>query len=252
MPLMHYRHMPEFAAEFTAVLSRFGAIPTLVEWGEMYARMHAGRCVWDAQFVGSHGVQRCLNIGGAPYLFEFALKQKFPQIDLTTVDLHPERFPNAAQALGTRIIPGNIETDELNIDERFDMIVFTEIFEHLHIDILGTMKRVRKLLADGGRIYLTMPNGMGWASWRLHLLRGRTGPPLVEEWSKLSRLGHMGHVRLYSLLEVAEVLRHCGFIIQETRFRSLRRRHRNLRDVLQWLHPALGDEVIVLAAAGKT
>ncbi|MGH8143022.1 MAG: class I SAM-dependent methyltransferase [Steroidobacteraceae bacterium] len=247
MQLMQYRHMPELAEEFVAVLPRFGAAPALLDWAKSYARMHAGRCLWDAQFVGSYPVKRCLNVGGAPYMFEFALRRQFPRIDLTTIDLHPERFPNAGDVLGVRILSADIESVAPTVAEKFDMIVFTEIFEHLRMDILTTMRRVRELLNDSGRLYLSMPNGMGWSSWRLHLLRGRSGPPMVEEWSKLSRLGHMGHVRLYSLREATEVLVHCGFTIEQGGFRAVRRRHRNLRELLQWVWPALADEVIIVS-----
>lgn len=232
------------------MLSRFGASRQLQDWAQYYAGVHAGRCVWDAQFVGRSSVKRCLNIGGAPYLFEYALRKQFPQIELTSLDIHPERFPNAAQVLGMRIVACNIETDAPVLNEKFDMIVFTEMFEHLRIDILATMKRIRALMAQGGRLYLTTPNGMGWTAWQLFMRRGRTGPPPVEEWSKLSRLGHMGHVRLYSMLEAVEVLDHCGFVIQESGYRSLRPRHRGLRDVLLRLRPALGDELVVVAGAG--
>lgn len=249
MSLAEYCHAPDFAAEFNAVLPRFGANRALEDWAKNYAGMHAGRCLWDAEFVGRRPIRRCLNIGGAPYLFEYAIRKQFPDVELTSLDIHPERFPNAAQILGMRIVSCNIETDAPALTEKFDMIVFTEMFEHLRIDILGTMRRIRELLAEDGRLYLTTPNGWGWTAWRILYLRGRTGPYPVEEWSKLSRLGHMGHVRLYSLLELAEVLAHCGFTIQASGYRSLRRRHRGLRDVVMRVRPSSGDEILVVAAA---
>lgn len=246
--LAQYRHSPELAEEFKAVLAGFGATRELQEWANNYARMHAGRCLWDARFVGQRPIKSCLNIGGAPYVFEYIIRKQFPHIQVTSLDIHPERFPNASSVLATRVISCNIETTVPALDEKFDMIVFTEMFEHLRIDILGTVKRIRELLEDGGQLYLTTPNGWGWTAWRLLYLRGRTGPYPVEEWSKLSRLGHMGHVRLYSLLELAEVLRHCGFSIQESGYRSLRR-HRGLRDVLMRVRPSCADEILVVAAA---
>jgi SAM-dependent methyltransferase len=247
MAVLAYRQLPDFAAEFAAILPSFGASPDLTAWAAGYAKLHAGRCHCDAQFIGRRAAKRCLNVGGAPYLFEFALKKHFPEIDLTTVDLAPERFPAAASVIGMRTVRANIETETPEIDGTFDVVVFTEIFEHLRIDILGTMARIRDLLADDGVLYLTTPNGLSLDAWRRSLLRGRTGPSLVDEWSKLTRLGHMGHVREYSATEVEEVLQYCGFVIEDRQFRIQGTPPRPKRDLLLKLRPALADEVVIVA-----
>jgi SAM-dependent methyltransferase len=251
MAVATYRHQPEFAAEFAAILPSFGASPDLTEWAGGYARLHAGRCHWDAQFVGRRSPKRCLNIGGAPYLFEFALKKDFSEIDLTSVDLAPERFPNAASMIGMRTVRANIEIEAPAIEGKFDSVVFTEIFEHLRIDILGTMARVCDLLADDGILYLTTPNGLSLDAWRTRILHGRTGPPLVPEWSKLTRLGHMGHVREYTATEVEEVLVHCGFTIEDRQFRVQRTIARPKRDFILKMRPAFADEILIVAREKK-
>jgi SAM-dependent methyltransferase len=251
MAVAAYHHQPEFAAEFAAILPGFGASPDLTEWAAGYARLHAGRCHWDAHFVGTRSPKRCLNIGGAPYLFECALKKQFPAIDQTSVDLAPERFPNAAAMIGMQTVRADIEIAAPQVAGKFDFIVFTEIFEHLRIDILATMARVRDLLADNGRLYLTTPNGLSLDAWRTRLVRDRTGPALVDEWSKLTRLGHMGHVREYSATEVEEVLRHCGFAIEERQYRVQRTTPRPRRDLLLKLRPALAEEILIVARRGE-
>ena len=163
------------------------------------------------------------------------------------MDLAPERFPNAAALIGMQTVRANIETEAPGIAGKFDRVVFTEIFEHFRIDILGTMARVRYLLADTGQLYLTTPNGLSLDAWRRSWMRRRTGPGLVDEWSKLSRLGHMGHVREYSATEVEEVLLHCGFSIEERQFRVQRTVARPKRDLLLKMRPAFADEIVVVA-----
>ena len=251
MAVLAYRQLPKFAAEFTAILPSFGASPDHTAWAAGYAELHAGRCHWDAHFVGRRSPKRCLNVGGAPYLFEFALKKQFSDIDVASVDLAPERFPNAAVTVGMRTVRTNIEAGAPDIADKFDLVVFAEIFEHLRIDILGTMARIRDLLADDGLLYLTTPNGLSFDAWRRSLLRGRTGPSLVDEWSKLSRLGHMGHVREYSATEVEEVLRHCGFVIEDRQFRVQRTTPRPKRDFLLKLRPSFADEIVIVARRAK-
>ncbi|MEJ0048615.1 MAG: methyltransferase domain-containing protein [Rhodospirillales bacterium] len=121
-----------------------------------------------------------------------------------------------------QIARADIEIEDREIEGKFDFVVFTEIFEHLRIDIPGTMARVRDLLTDDGTLYLTTPNGLSLDAWRTRILRDRTGPPLPEEWSKLARLGHMGHVREYSATELEELLRYCGFAIEKRQYRVQR------------------------------
>ena len=153
--------------------------------------------------------------------------------------------------IGIRTVRANIETEAPDFAGKFDFVVFTEIFEHLRIDILGTVARVRELLADDGRLYLTTPNGLSLDAWRRSMLRGRTGPSLVDEWSKLSRLGHMGHVREYSATEVEEVLIHCGFSIEQRQFRVQSMVARPKRDLLLKLRSALADEIVIVARKQK-
>lgn len=255
MGLLEFKKTPELAPEFLheylAALAQFGANETLTTWAEGYAEYHAGRCYWDARFIGSRCQGKCLNIGGAPYIFEFAIKKLFPHIDVTTIDLDPARFPNVESVIGIRVLQGDIESDTLPTQERFDFIVLTEVFEHLRINLLDTMSRIRDLLTEGGRLYLTMPNGLGYSAWRNHLLRGRTGPSPVVQWVKLKRLGHMGHVREYSLTEISEVLLHCGFTIDESHFRVRRVKPWPVRDLLLKFRSAFADEVLLLASRAQ-
>lgn len=247
MTVLQYPRAPQFEAEFLAALPSFGADREMTQWAANYAGFHAGRCYWDAHFLSERGVNRCLNIGGAPYLFEFALRKARPEVQLTTIDLEPGRFPNAGSIVGMRVIRGNIEVNEpLPLSEAFDVVVFAEIFEHLRINVLATMSRVRDLLTPQGHLYLTMPNGLSLNAWRKRLLRGRTGPPPVDEWSKLKQLGHMGHVREYSLSEITEVLGESNFAIEETHFR-VAYSDWPMRNILLRFWPQFAEEIVILA-----
>lgn len=243
-----YRRAPALAAAYRDQLPGFGAAPGLRDWAAGYAADHAGRCLWDARFLLRHGrTGRLLNIGGAPYLFEFALKHENPAAEIVSVDLDPERFPHVEAALGIRVVAGNIESGGWEAGGLFDCIVLAEVFEHLRIDLLGTLAGIRNHLSRDGLLYLTTPNGL--SLWALcgRFMRGRTGPPLVSEWEKLRRIGHMGHVREYSALEVTETLASCGFVIEKSMFRAPKGDKWPLRDLLVPLRPSLAEEVVVLA-----
>lgn len=241
-----WRPATGLAAEFVQLLPSFEADKGLADWAADYAHGHAGRCQWDARFLTTHyPSQRYLNIGGAPFLFEFALRRENPAADITSIDLDPSRFPGAEEALGIRIVGADIESPKANIAGAFDCIVFAEILEHLRIDILGTLARIRDVLAPGGVLYVTTPNGLGFEPIRRHYLRGRTGPSVVGEWGKLVRLGHMGHVREYSAREVKEVLEHAGFRVESCRFREGIGGRWPLRDLLLKLRPSLASELVL-------
>ena len=197
------------AAAYLDVLPRLGAAG-LEPWAAAYARVHAARIAWDIDYLNrTQRPVRCLNVGGAPYLFELLMRQARPDLEITTLDLEPDRFPGVEPVLGVRLVGLDVETasaDALKALGRFDCIVLTEVFEHLRIDLLGTMSRLGALLTDDGVLYLSTPNGASLAAWRKAYLKGRTGPRPVDAWGRLQTLGHMGHVREYAMIEVQEVL----------------------------------------------
>jgi len=249
----------DIAADYLKLLPQLGLEQKLWPWAEDYARYHTGRLLWDVDFLTtSYQFSGCLNIGGAPFIFEYLMKQAHPEIDVVSVDLHPERFPNVEHILGIKVARLDVEQPCAVAAEmigRFQCVVFCEIFEHLRVDILKTMSFIRSLLGQQGFLYVTMPNGLGIAALLRNILGGRTGPDPIEEWSKLADLGHMGHVREYSYAELRNVLMHCGFRIERYLYRrkaggSGGLAHR-LRDqsqrLLTGLVPQLGNEIVAVA-----
>lgn len=250
MATQSYYPAPEVAELYIELLRRCRVDTALAHWAEQYATGHAGRCLWDARFLAKRFRSgHILNLGGAPYLFEMILRRESPNIEITTVDLEPSRFAGIEQLLGIRVIRGNIEDPEWRLNEKFDCIVFAEIFEHLRIDLLRTLKRVRDHLRPQGILYLTTPNGLSFWNIFMHFLQGRTGPSPIKEWGKLSSLGHMGHVREYSILEVKEVLVSCGFEVDELILRTAKDGEWPLREFLLSIRSAFAGEIVLVGRA---
>jgi hypothetical protein len=248
VPSHTWQDAPAVVADYLKLVSRFGMEETLRTWAEEYVRHHAGRCLWDAEFLTSnYQFINCINVGGAPFIFEYLIKQKLQHLDLLSLDIDPSRFPHVEDTLGITVVNIDIESPESSnssLLNRFQCIVFCEIFEHLRIDLLGTMYFLKTLLATDGFLYLTMPNGIGKLA--LHRwMRGRTGPDPVSEWIKLRDLGHMGHVREYSYAEAHDVLVHSGFHVEKYVYRNKRG---SLSDrVLTRAVPILSDEIVIVA-----
>lgn len=246
-----YYPAPEVAERYMRLLPRFGAEPIMARWAADYTAGHAGRCLWDARFLAKrYRTGRLLNIGGAPYLFEMILKEESPGLEIQTIDLDPGRFPGVDETLGIHTIVADIENPDWQLAEKFDCIVCAEVIEHMRIDLLGTVRRIRDHLAPQGILYLTTPNGLSFWNVFVHFLRGRTGPPPSREWEKLATLGHMGHVREYSILEIKEILQSCGITIDEMILRNAKEARWPLRDVLLRLRSEFAGEMVVIGRAG--
>ena len=56
-------------------------------------------------------------------------------------------------------------------DERFDLVVFADVLEHLY-DPVATLSAYRRHLAPGGEVHVSVPNVAVWST-RLGLLAGR-------------------------------------------------------------------------------
>ncbi|MBC01442.1 MAG: SAM-dependent methyltransferase [Rhodobacteraceae bacterium] len=88
-----------------------------------------------------------------------------------------------------RILEGYFETCEL--DERFDLIVMGFVLEHVD-DPVAVMRRYRKALAPGGRLFVAVPNAKSM-NRRLGLEMG-----LIDDIYDLNETDHLlGHQRNY-------------------------------------------------------
>jgi hypothetical protein len=247
VPSYAWHDAPTVSADYLELVSQFDMDEGLRFWAREYVRYHTGRCLWDVEFLTSnYQFSNCLNIGGAPYIFEYLLKGRLHEIDLVSIDINPSRFPSAHEVLGIEVINANIEVHKQPIDHlagRFQCVVFCELFEHLRIDLLSTISLLRTFIAKDGFLYLTMPNGIGMSALQ-RWMQGRTGPDPVNEWTKLRNLGHMGHVREYSYFEARDVLVHCGFRIEKYMYR---RKARDRGRALAAAIPILADEIVMIA-----
>jgi len=248
----------DVTADYLKLVPELGLDRKLWPWAENFARNHAGRLLWDVDFLTrNYEFSRCVNVGGAPFIFEYLMKKARPEMEVVSVDLNPDRFRHVDRVLGIKVAQLEVERPCSAAAERlgqFQCVVFCEIFEHLRIDLLKTMSFVRSLLSEDGFVYLTMPNGLGIDALSRIIRRGRTGPDPIKEWSKLDNLGHMGHVREYSYVELCDVLAHCGFRVQRHLYRR-KIEHYKLRDwsirMLTRFMPKLGNEIVVVARAAS-
>lgn len=120
----------------------------------------------------------------------------------------------SARARGVTVIRASV--DDAGLPFRagaFDVVVFSEVVEHL-VDPDLALAEVRRTLVPGGTLLLSTPNLAAWFN-RLLLLAGVQ--PLFSEVSRLGVFGRpgrevVGHLRLFTARALVEVLAFHGFV----------------------------------------
>ncbi len=105
------------------------------------------------------------------YLGYFCLKKK-NSTKVVGIDF-VENALKHARKLGIDARYGNVENGSLPIQdsERFDVIIVSEIIEHL-VDPLVVLEKLKKVLKKNGKIIISTPN-MAYFQYRFELLMGK-------------------------------------------------------------------------------
>jgi SAM-dependent methyltransferase len=150
-----------------------------------------------------------LEIGCVPGHLTIILSQM--GYKLTCVDIDPERFSELWKAYDIKVHRVNVETEPLPFaDENFSVVLFTEILEHLRIQPIFAIRQIFRVTKAGGGIILSIPNITPRDRWRFLFGRDYQGN-IIKEFEKLEKVGHMGHIRLYSAAEVQSILKYAGY-----------------------------------------
>jgi SAM-dependent methyltransferase len=198
--------------------------PALADWTANYCRQHRDRLAGDLRLVERFVAAGAavLECGAVPLLTTAALAKLGYAV--RAVDLAPERFASVIERLGLDVRRCDIEREALPFEAgAFSAVLFHEIFEHLRIDPIHTLREVHRVLAPDGILLLSTPNLRSFRGLRnlwLHH-RASTGPTgLYEQYEKLASLGHMGHVREYTAREVTAFLARIGFRVETVIYRG--------------------------------
>ncbi len=141
----------------TAMLDRDG---TDNSYSALY--MHQEALYWSPipTWIDSlENVQSVLDVGTAYGTLLIYSISKFNPAVRTAIDpiaYMPEKL--VAQEAIERIT-GDFEREDLVRGRKFDLIIFTEVLEHLNFHPLQTLERLVSALNSGGKLMLTTPDG---------------------------------------------------------------------------------------------
>lgn len=198
--------------------------PHLRGWFRSYSQNHRERLAFDIEHAIAHFPKggRILEYGSTPPLFTGALAQS--GFEVLGLDVAPDRFAGALRRMNLNVATCNVETQPVPYsDASFDGVVFNEIFEHLRIHPIFTLREALRVLKPRGRFLLSTPNLWSLRGIRNFLFRQQAGVQAVDvfdEYEKINKLGHMGHVREYTPKETITFLRKTGFEVTTIIYRG--------------------------------
>jgi 2-polyprenyl-3-methyl-5-hydroxy-6-metoxy-1,4-benzoquinol methylase len=106
-------------------------------------------------------IERCLEVGVGHGLFTAEVMRRFPNLNVTLVDISETSIELAREMLTTfQLDPSRVQFihgDYLTVSlekEGFDFIIMGEVLEHVN-DALGFLARARQLLRPGGTMFLS-------------------------------------------------------------------------------------------------
>jgi 2-polyprenyl-6-hydroxyphenyl methylase/3-demethylubiquinone-9 3-methyltransferase len=142
-------------------------------------------------------------------------------------------------------------------DDAFDVVVMTEVYEHLRDYPIRSLHETRRVLRPGGRLYFTTPNA-AYLMNRLRAAQGRSTATPIDDW--IGGLPHARHAREYTFAEVHRLMDQAGLRVVRSESRHFFRGQgtpraqlaKGLLDRVARLRPTLGPSVTIVAEKPST
>lgn len=181
---------------------------SIIRWHEIIEKiLHHGRC------------ESCLDIGTSS--LTFALPKIFDNV--STLDYGDGMKPRCERA-GISFQGGGIRGEDLPYpDESFDCILFLEVIEHLHLNPISLLNRIKSKLKKGGMLLLSTPNMMCFGNRLKMLLNKKLGhfayPPFAN--NEFPEHGN-NHDRVFMPAELSQYFTETGWSSFDVGYHGLR------------------------------
>ena len=187
----------------------------LPPWVGAYYEQHKSRLLQDFEIIEEHVDKDSdlVEVGGAPFLLSVALGDAGYKLDCFDID--PERFENISNACDISIVKFDIENDDTdNFNDKYDVVIMNEVFEHLRVNLNSTMKKILILGKSDSLLIMSTPNLKSLKGIYNYVFKGKAyscASDIYDEYEKIIKIGHMGHVREYTVCEVESYLKKVGY-----------------------------------------
>lgn len=156
-----------------------------------------------------------LDIGPTP--FTLLLKRLFPHYEIRALD--------RTSHLAARFRAAGVELSECDLDDEsppyddgtFDVVLFTEVLEHIFAPPSDVLRGIRRIIRPGGRLILSVPNFAALHK-RIRLLLGYSPLPHPDDKMKKDWLHGHGHLHEYTMGEIVSIVEGVGFRVAARRY----------------------------------
>ena len=169
---------------------------------------------------------RLLELGSAPFFTSLCLDRMWPG-QVTRANYDGTDAKRGSQQLlnveggADRVYEYdlfNVETDEFPYaDETFDVVLFSELIEHLALNPVWALSEIHRVLKKDGHVVITTPNALSLERLASYLTGGSE---MVDKYMPLRGYGTR-HNREYKPAEMRELLESTGFDIDALVIRDL-------------------------------
>lgn len=174
---------------------------------EIYFWVHIPK--WIMKDWANRKVKKCLDIGCAYGTLALYCKKLFNCEVYCTDYVDTYISPSLVKKYKFMFSINNIELDPFPWNDKFDVIIFTEVLEHLNFNPIPTLKKIRDLLSDNGKLYLSTPDASQWGKITKYyscvndMPPPRKGLPIIDD-----------HIYQYCKSELLQILDVAGFKVK--------------------------------------
>lgn len=129
--------------------------------------------------------------------------------DLLAVDPCNYMAKSTIERFAITKINADIERENINFRKRYDLIIFTEVLEHLNFYPASTLKKLHALMSDDGFLILTTPDAEEWGE----VLDFYPNLQSIPVFSGQNSAWFDGHIWQYTHKEAVEVIEAAGLQI---------------------------------------
>lgn len=219
----------------------FPRLPPPLPEDEVYLRTHARRYELLIDLVRGFAPRSILVVGPS---YESTLLRDVAPVD--TLGWEDNRFPRVGDE---RHVQHDLNDPDYPELESHDVVVCSEVIEHLHVSAIPVLRFLSRGLAPQGRLVLQTPNATALPK-RLRMLLGRNPyePIRDEKWNP-------GHFHEYTVGELREAVEAAGLeverLITANYFDHGSQKNRAYRALAPVLPGTLREGITVVARAHR-
>lgn len=196
--------------------------------GTYYEESYRGveRNYWDCALGWISAMPKGIRVVdfGAAYCTLAVLSKRLLDAQVTCVDAVDVFCPRTLlDQEGIQHVKKHIEVDELADLGGFDLVIFTEVLEHLNFHPKHTLQKFRSVMNKGAMLILTTPDADQWGLTTKYYnsLDELPAPDRSKEWID-------DHIWQYTDHELFALLAECGFKVEAFGISGQTARHMNV------------------------